>query len=514
MIDIPTVFILISVLSLTLGGAIRITQTTVLKWGLQEFSYALIAHGVAYGLFTLSPRLGNGTIWVAEISVALFFSFTIQAFEVFFGRTKRWTFHVLLIGSIALFATLFFDHRPARIMCGSLVLILAEAAVLKRLWARRRTTPGNGQYLVLAAFVLSLITLFYRELTTLMSFTASGAVSISDLAQALLYTATLVGLTLLTVGFLLMAKERTEHLNQQMILSDKLTGIWNRRKLEEVAEGEIHRLNRHGTLVSLLIIDLDDFKVINDTFGHAAGDAVLQAVTSSWRTILKDTDVLGRWGGEEFAVILPGTGVDDALLVAERLRDVTSKTNIGFSQHITISIGASFCLSGDSWQSWFDRADAALYRAKTAGKNRVSHDIPILWEDGTSLIRWSPLFETTIPELDADHRRLVEMANHLLHEVQKSGDKTALNQALSEIELDMRQHFAREETVLAKTNPDDLQNHRSEHTALLTRLHFLTNRFQRDSLPLEALVQFMAFEMCAHHMGGSDRLLFKKSSRP
>ena len=514
MIDIPTIFILISVLSLTLGGAIRITQTTELKWGLQELSYALIAHGVAYGLFALSPRLGNGTIWFAEISVALFFSFTIQALEVFAGKKKRWAFHVLLIGSIALLTAMFLGQRPVRIMCNSLILILAEATVLQHLWSRRRATPGNGQYLIVAAFVLSLMTLFYRELTVFLAFRAPGAISVSDQAHALLYTATLVGLTLLTVGFLLVAKERTEHLSQEMILSDKLTGIWNRRKLEEVAEGEIHRLNRHGTLVSLLIIDLDDFKIINDTFGHAAGDTVLQAVTSSWRAILKNTDVLGRWGGEEFAVILPGTGVDDALHVAERLRDATSKTNIGLPQHITISIGASFCLSGDSWQSWFDRADAALYRAKTAGKNRVSHDIPILWEDGTPLIRWSPLFETAIPELDADHRRLVEMANHLLHEVQKSGDKTVLKQALSEIELDMRQHFAREEIVFAKTNPDDLQNHRSEHTALLARLHFLTNRFQRDALPPEALVQFLAFEMCAHHMGGSDRLLFMKRSLP
>lgn len=305
MIDIPTVFVLIAVLSLTLGAAIRITQTTELKWGLHELSYGLIAHGVAYALFVLAPKLGPGAVWLAELSVALFFSFVIQAFEVFFGRKKRWIVHLLLVGSVALVTTLLLDHRIVRIMANSLILIAAEAAILQRLWKRRRTTPGRGQYLIVASIALSLITLFYRELTAVSSLEASGAVAMSDLSQALLYTATLVGLTLFTVGFLLMAKERTEHLNQQMILSDKLTGVWNRRKLEEVAEGEIQRLVRHGTLASLLILDLDDFKAINDSEGHAAGDAVLQAVTSSWRAILRDTDILGRWGGRSSSSFCP-----------------------------------------------------------------------------------------------------------------------------------------------------------------------------------------------------------------
>lgn len=144
MIDIPTVFVLISVLSLTLGGAIRITQTTELKWGLHEFSYALIAHGVAYALFVLAPRLGLGAVWLAEFSIALFFSFVIQAFEVFFGRAKRWMLHLLLIGTVVLITSLLLDHRPVRIMCNSMVLIAAETAVLQRLWKRRLTTSGRG----------------------------------------------------------------------------------------------------------------------------------------------------------------------------------------------------------------------------------------------------------------------------------------------------------------------------------------------------------------------------------
>jgi diguanylate cyclase (GGDEF)-like protein/hemerythrin-like metal-binding protein len=505
MIDIPTAFLLISVLSLTLGGAIRITQTTELKWGLQEFSYGLIAHGIAYGLYVFSPKLGNGSVWFAEFAVALFFSFVIQALEIFFGKARRWTLHLLLIGSIALSTFILLDQRLIRIMCNSLILIGTEAVILQRLWARRTTTPGKGQYLCVAAVLLNLTTLFYREAIAFLSLQASGVIELSDLSQALLYTATLMGLTMITVGFLLMNKERTEYLNQQMILSDKLTGVWNRRKLEEVGEGEIQRLVRHGTLVSLLMLDLDDFKTINDTLGHAAGDAVLKAVTSSWRANLRETDILGRWGGEEFAVILPGTGVRDALLIAETLRKATSATNTNSSRQITVSIGVSLCLSHDSWKTWFDRADTALYRAKATGKNQIFHDIPIQWEDGTSLISWSPLFETAVPELDADHRQLVDRANQLLRTVKTNSDKETISQYLNEIGLHMRHHFAREETIIAQTNPDGLQKHRAEHAALVARLGFLTERFQRDALPLEALVQFLAFEMCAHHIAGSDR---------
>ncbi|WP_370673494.1 diguanylate cyclase [Pleomorphomonas sp. PLEO] len=510
MIDIPTVFVLISVLSLTLGGAILVTQTTELKWGLQEFSYGLIAHSVAYALYVLSPKLGPWSVWFAELSVALFFSFVIQSLEIFFGRARRWKQHLLFVGSIALVTFLLLDQRPIRIICNSLIYVLAEAVVLQHLWMRRRTTSGKGQYLFMAAILLSMTMMLYREVTALLSLQAFGAVTLSELAQALLFIATLIGVTLITVGFLLMNKERTEHLNQQMILHDKLTGVWNRRKLEQVGDGEIHRLVRHGTLASLLILDLDDFKSFNDSLGHAAGDVVLQAVTKSWRKILRDTDILGRWGGEEFAIILPGTGVREAQLLAERLCDATSTTNTGSPLRITVSIGVSLCLSHDSWKSWFDRADAALYRAKAAGKNQVCHDIPIKWEDGTSVIQWSPLFETAIPELDADHIELVERSNRLLRTVKTTGDKVTITQDLNEIAFHMRHHFVREEIAIAEISPAGLQKHRSEHLELIARLSFLTERFQSDALPLEALVQFIAFEMCAHHIAGSDRRLLSK----
>lgn len=512
MINIPTVFILISILSLTLGVAIRISQTTELKWGLREFSYALIAHGVAYGLFTLAPMLGLWTIWFAEIAIALFFSFVVQAIEVFLAKEKRWGLHWLLVGSIVLISFVLLDQRTLRIICNSLILMATEALIFHLLWQRRSTTPGRGQYLILAAIVLNMATLLYRELTAIFSFEASGEMAPSELSQALLYMATLVGLTLFTVGFLLMAKERTEHLNQQMILSDKLTGVWNRRKLEEVGQGEIQRLVRHGTLASLLILDLDDFKAINDTMGHATGDAVLQAVTKSWRGTLRETDVLGRWGGEEFVVILPGTGVNDAILIAESLLEATRKANRGTPRQITVSIGISLCVSRDSWKSWLDRADTALYRAKAAGKNMACHDIPIQWEDGVSLVHWSPLFETGIAELDADHHRLLEKANQLLANARKSGEKATITLDLNEIALDMRHHFSREEVVISDMYPHELNKHRSEHTALLARLHFLTERFQRNSLPLEAIAQFLAFEMCAHHTAGSDNILFSQDA--
>lgn len=505
MIDIPTVFILISVLSLTLGLAIRIAQTTGLKWGLEEFSYGMMAHGVAYGLYTLSPKLGHWTVWFAEISIALFFSFAIQSFEVFYGRNKHWALHGLLLGSIALSTFLLIDNRPVRIMCNSMIFIAAEAFMLYRVWRRRTTTPGRGQHLVAVAILFSLTTLFYREVMAFLTMRASGEITVSDLSQAILYIATVMSLTLITVGVLLMNKERTDHLNQQMILRDKLTGIWNRRKLEEVGEGEVQRLVRQGTLTSLLMLDLDDFKEINDSLGHAAGDAALQAVTSSWLSILRSTDILGRWGGEEFVVILPGTSVNDALLIAETLRAATSSTTVGGTSGITVSIGVSSCLSYDSWKSWFDRADAALYRAKTAGKNQVCHDIPIEWQDGASLIHWSPLFEAGNSELDADHRQLVERANQLLRSVRSNGDKATVTQYLNEIGLDMRRHFAREELAIVEINPNGLRRHRAEHAAMLDRLAFLTDRLLKDALPLEALVQFVAFEMCAHHIAGSDR---------
>lgn len=157
--------------------------------------------------------------------------------------------------------------------------------------------------------------------------------------------------------------------------TDPLTGILNRRAFSEAATGEVDRVRRYGRPASLLMMDIDFFKRINDGWGHAAGDAVLCAFADHCREHLRDTDHLGRLGGEEFAVLLPETDAAGAQILAERLRADLAAVRVtpadGPPIAMTVSIGVAEAGPDESLDGLLRRADAALYAAKEAGRDRV-----------------------------------------------------------------------------------------------------------------------------------------------
>ncbi|MBU1155560.1 MAG: diguanylate cyclase [Proteobacteria bacterium] len=158
-------------------------------------------------------------------------------------------------------------------------------------------------------------------------------------------------------------------------LTDELTGIANRRQFMYTASLEAKRARRYGNSISLINVDVDEFKTVNDSLGHHAGDLVLRKLTQLISQELRDSDLFGRVGGEEFAIILPETGLQAAVEVADRLRvRVQSHTFKAEGRHIacTISLGvAAFDPESDDLDSWLKRGDQALYQAKGKGRNRV-----------------------------------------------------------------------------------------------------------------------------------------------
>lgn len=146
--------------------------------------------------------------------------------------------------------------------------------------------------------------------------------------------------------------------------TDSLTGIANRRHLDEYLAREIERAARSGEPLSLVLLDMDHFKGFNDVHGHPSGDALLREATTAWGTTLRAADLLARFGGEEFAVVLPDCGAEHALIAAERLRAAIPSGQ-------TASAGVAVLLPGGSADSLLARADAALYAAKRAGRDRA-----------------------------------------------------------------------------------------------------------------------------------------------
>lgn len=159
----------------------------------------------------------------------------------------------------------------------------------------------------------------------------------------------------------------------EMNTKDALTGIYNRRFLESRLREEFERHRRHSHPLSLMMIDIDFFKKVNDNYGHQCGDVILQAVAEKTASVIRKTDFVARYGGEEFCCLLPETSADAAEIVAENIRNhIEQIENIfeGNSIKVTISLGISALMDKDSPETLLKRADDALYQAKHSGRNR------------------------------------------------------------------------------------------------------------------------------------------------
>lgn len=156
----------------------------------------------------------------------------------------------------------------------------------------------------------------------------------------------------------------------ELATTDPLTGLNNRRAFDHRLQLELAIVERRQTPLSLLMLDVDHFKNINDTLGHEAGDKVLVAIAQVLSTCARGIDVVARVGGEEFAVILPNTNADGAHEVAERMRSAVARLGCE-GQPVTISVGAALLQDKEQAASLYSRADAALYEAKTSGRDRV-----------------------------------------------------------------------------------------------------------------------------------------------
>ena len=153
--------------------------------------------------------------------------------------------------------------------------------------------------------------------------------------------------------------------------TDVLTGLSNRLEIDSVLSGEIERLKRFPRAFSIIMLDIDHFKRVNDHYGHIAGDHCLQQIASILKLNSRSIDTVGRWGGEEFLIICPETDLKGTEKLAEKLRTKIAEHDFSQVGKITCSFGVTSFFAGDTLESIVDRADQALYQAKDAGRNKV-----------------------------------------------------------------------------------------------------------------------------------------------
>ena len=324
----------------------------------------------------LAYEVANGT-YVAAVAAVL------VGYRRFFGQPISMALTQASVGAALLAIALFhyvIESFLLRTLTVSLYYVIACIAIGTAIFRARAAWTSRYAYIFsgVMAFVVAIGHGVRGILQLVVPAAPSSLLEPSAWNLTVLSASTLV-MPVLTLGPLMIVHSKMIAKYEYAANRDFLTGAWSRRAFWELAAREIERVRRTRRRLSLMAIDIDHFKRINDTYGHAEGDEVLKQLVIRVESKMRSIDYFGRIGGEEFAVLMPDTGLDGARVVAERLRAELARDESGMqetgslpaSRPYTVSIGVAELRAADSFHDLMQRADAALYRAKESGRNRV-----------------------------------------------------------------------------------------------------------------------------------------------
>jgi diguanylate cyclase (GGDEF)-like protein len=377
-LDVYTLYLVVAVLAVVMTGWV-----TVMAWGqppgdaLRVWSWALTAYAFSSVMFSLPGLLSVGaTVVLGNAAYGSALALMLLALRRFQGAEVRrlsLVLPVLLALAVAIFWAHDFRHRIfglALVYGGQLVLVL---------WAlvdERYTLPARGRAMLMLALLGLILALLLRAFAAHWHWLHADSESDGSQWQAGLILAAAMAVLCFALGFVYMYLERAERRSFELAMHDPLTGLANRRAISDALHSSTARAHRQGLPFSLLLVDIDHFKRVNDSYGHQAGDEVLRVLARTLQSRLRAQDAVGRFGGEEFLVLLPDTDRDGALVVAQALREAVAQSPAqwaGRNIHVTVSIGVGGgkLAPQDSIDSLVAAADSALYAAKQGGRDRV-----------------------------------------------------------------------------------------------------------------------------------------------
>lgn len=294
---------------------------------------------------------------------------------------------------------------------------------------------------------------------------------------------------------------------------DRLTGAWNRRHFETVVAAETSLARRRRAPLSLILLDLDHFKRINDVYGHPAGDTVLAGAVAAFRPVLRASDVLVRWGGEEFMVLSPATSLEGALRLAERLRIALEAAVFPAAEPVTLSAGVADYMEGESVEAWVGRADKALYQAKAGGRNQVAASperTASAASPGSSLLElvWEDAYGSGHRLIDEQHILLFDLSNALFSALLEGRPAPEIEGRLDALLVHAEKHFRDEERLLERAGYPDLPEHRRIHAGLVATARHLQDDLKAGLVDFGKLVTYLATDLVKGHLLTEDRNYF------
>ncbi|MBI6920454.1 GGDEF domain-containing protein [Pseudomonas monteilii] len=372
----PTLFAAVALVATILAFCLLLVGRSNRRDNLLLTGCGLLVHALAYVCYTvyaqaplwLSYGLGNSLL-----SLALAF-YTASLFRVR-QQVVPWRSIFIIPACMLVGLMLLLDTVEPRMLLATLVLMLQCSMILY--WARRYAErPGKAHLLLQIGALISLVGLGMRVVAVANGTAVELRYDTSNLKQSISVAIGTATVMMYSIGLVLMAKERSESRLQHLALHDVLTGTLNRRAILERFAVELDQARQQQASLAVAMIDIDHFKRINDLYGHLAGDEVLCHCVRQLQQRLRQGDCLGRYGGEEFLLLLPGTDRSGAMAALQGLREAIARNPASFAGdqiELRFSVGLWCGVPGlkDSTASLLAQADAALYQAKAAGRNTV-----------------------------------------------------------------------------------------------------------------------------------------------
>jgi diguanylate cyclase (GGDEF)-like protein len=384
LLDNRTLLFSIVLVSAMMSFALAVVSKGQEHDGLKKWSVALALEAIAFALSALRGEIAD-VLSILLFGILMIGAQALKLAAIHEFRGIAWPrLQCLLPIALAALALLWLPYSDLRdrIIIGSLIYGAQMLMLVQALRGDVESSTGRAWWLLFGSTLTMLPLFALRALVAYFDVFAFAAPqnTIAPNPVQLAVFASLIALSLLgSMGFILMVKERADRALRAMAMNDSLTGIFNRRAFMERAEQEYAIARRNKTPLSLLMLDIDHFKHINDEYGHSTGDDVLVDIVRVLAQRLRKQDTLGRYGGEEFCITLPSTDAAGAMNLAETLRSAVEKTPlVGQRKEIfvTISIGVIACHASCATcsvplKNLFENADAALYQAKRGGRNRA-----------------------------------------------------------------------------------------------------------------------------------------------
>jgi len=381
LLDNHTLIFSLMLVSATMSIGIFVASRQNEREGLRRWGAAMAVMAIAWLLVDTRGHIPDvASIVLANTLFSTAISLEIAAIYEYRGLPwPRWRCILPVAAIVTAFSVLPLQDMRGHFLASSLIYGVQLAILALALIEDKGLRTGHAWWLIFLTTISALPMMALRGLGAYfghMKFATMQSRMMPNEIQLAIFVFLMVMITLGSLGFILMIKERADREIRKLALTDPLTGMLNRRAFMDHAEQELAFAQRNRLPLSVIMLDVDHFKAINDKHGHLVGDLVLINLVRQLARRLRAQDIIGRYGGEEFCILLPGTGDAGAHAAAESLRQVIESTTLAEDISVTVSLGLSVYAPSPEhrdidFSALIEDADRALYQAKREGRNRT-----------------------------------------------------------------------------------------------------------------------------------------------